>query len=117
LIELSTDVFISAWATDPLNNWMGRRGVIFFTGLFCVFPVLAQAFSQNWWGLLICRAFMGIGKLPYPTGWSPADLRQSLGMGIKISTIPIMTSECVPAIIRGGLVMSFQLWVAFGIFM
>ena len=39
------------------------------------------------------------------------------GMGIKISTIPIMTSECVPAIIRGGLVMSFQLWVAFGIFM
>ncbi|KAF2251220.1 hypothetical protein BU26DRAFT_517930 [Trematosphaeria pertusa] len=88
----------SAWATDPLNNWLGRRGVIFGTGLFCVFPVLAQAFSQNWWGLLICRAFMGIG------------------MGIKISTIPIMTSECVPAIIRGGLVMSFQLWVAFGIF-
>ena len=40
-----------------------------------------------------------------------------VGMGIKISTIPIMTSECVPAIIRGGLVMSFQLWVAFGIFM
>ncbi|KAF2111260.1 hypothetical protein BDV96DRAFT_189689 [Lophiotrema nucula] len=88
----------SAPFTDPLNNWLGRRGVIFFTGLFCVFPVLAQAFSQNWWGLLLCRAFMG------------------LGMGIKISTIPIMTSECVPAIIRGGLVMSFQLWVAFGIF-
>lgn len=38
-------------------------------------------------------------------------------MGIKITTIPIMTSETVPAIIRGGLVMSFQLWVAFGIFM
>lgn len=37
-------------------------------------------------------------------------------MGIKISTIPIMTSETVPATIRGGLVMSFQLWVAFGIF-
>ncbi|KAF2187909.1 hypothetical protein K469DRAFT_661298 [Zopfia rhizophila CBS 207.26] len=88
----------SAWATDPLNNWMGRRGVIFFTGLFCVFPVLAQAFTQNWWGLLLCRLFMG------------------LGMGIKISTIPIMTSETVPAVIRGGLVMSFQLWVAFGIF-
>lgn len=38
-------------------------------------------------------------------------------MGIKITTIPIMTSETVPALIRGGLVMSFQLWVAFGIFM
>jgi type III secretory pathway component EscT len=38
-------------------------------------------------------------------------------MGIKITTIPIMTSETVPAVIRGGLVMSFQLWVAFGILM
>lgn len=62
----------------------------------CVFPVLAQAFTQNWWGLLICRMLMGFG------------------MGVKITTIPIMTSETAPAIIRGGLVMSFQLWVAFG---
>lgn len=38
-----------------------------------------------------------------------------IGLGIKITTIPIMTSEVVPAVIRGGLVMSFQLWVAFGI--
>ncbi|EKG12213.1 Sugar/inositol transporter [Macrophomina phaseolina MS6] len=88
----------SAWATDPLNSWLGRRGVIFLSGLFCVFPVLAQAFAQNWEGLLICRLFMG------------------LGMGIKITTIPIMTSEASPAPIRGALVMSFQLWVAFGIF-
>jgi MFS family permease len=87
----------AAWAADLLNNLMGRRGVIFFTGLFCVFPVLAQAFTQNWWGLLLCRLIMGIG------------------LGIKITTIPIMTSEVVPTTIRGGLVMSFQLWVAFGI--
>lgn len=39
------------------------------------------------------------------------------GMGIKTTTIPIMTSEIVPAAIRGGLVMSFQLFVAFGILM
>jgi type III secretory pathway component EscT len=39
------------------------------------------------------------------------------GMGIKTTTIPIMTSEIVPAVIRGGLVMSFQLFVAFGILM
>lgn len=48
----------SAWAADPINNAIGRRGTIFLTGLFCVFPVLAQAFTQNWWGLLICRMFM-----------------------------------------------------------
>ncbi|KAJ5257049.1 hypothetical protein N7478_013153 [Penicillium angulare] len=52
---------LSAWAADPLNNWLGRRGTIFLTGLFCVFPVLAQAFTQNWWGLMLCRLFMGLG--------------------------------------------------------
>ena len=87
----------SAWAADPVNNLLGRRGTIFVTGLFVVFPVLAQAFTQNWWGLMICRLFMG------------------LGMGIKISTIPVYTAEVSPAVIRGGMVTSFQLWVAFGI--
>ncbi|KAI8299994.1 hypothetical protein K4K59_001863 [Colletotrichum sp. SAR11_240] len=89
---------LSAWAADPINNYLGRRGTIFLTGPFCVFPVLAQAFTQNWWGLMICRLFMG------------------LGMGIKISTIPIYSAEVAPAAIRGGIVTSFQLWVAFGIF-
>lgn len=37
-----------------------------------------------------------------------------LGMGIKISTIPVYAAEVAPASIRGGLVTSFQLWVAFG---
>ncbi|KXH60804.1 hypothetical protein CSAL01_06945 [Colletotrichum salicis] len=89
---------LSAWAVDPINDYLGRRGTIFLTGLFCVFPVLAQAFTQNWWGLLICRLFMG------------------LGMGVKISTIPVYSAEVAPAAIRGGIVTSFQLWVAFGIF-
>lgn len=31
----------------------------------CVFPVLAQAFAQNWEGLLICRLFMGLGKFTH----------------------------------------------------
>lgn len=39
-----------------------------------------------------------------------------LGMGIKISTIPVYSAEVSPASIRGGMVTSFQLWVAFGIF-
>ncbi|KAF7189691.1 putative polyol transporter 2, partial [Pseudocercospora fuligena] len=87
----------SAWAADPVNNWFGRRGTIFLTNLFVVFPVLAQAFTQTWQELMICRLFMGIG------------------MGVKISTIPVYTAEVAPASIRGGLVTSFQLWVAFGI--
>ena len=47
---------LSAWAADPVNNLLGRRGTIFFTGLFVIFPVLAQA----WWGLMVCRLFMGM---------------------------------------------------------
>lgn len=43
------------------------------------------------------------------------EMLTTAGMGIKTTTIPIMTSEIVPAAIRGGLVMSFQLFVAFGI--
>lgn len=45
----------TAWAADPVQNLLGRRGTIFATGLFVIFPVLAQAFTQNWQGLLICR--------------------------------------------------------------
>ena len=38
-------------------------------------------------------------------------------MGLKASTIPMFCAETVPASIRGGLVMCWQLWTAFGIFL
>ena len=38
-------------------------------------------------------------------------------MGAKASVIPIYAAENVPAAIRGGLVMSWQMWTAFGIFL
>ena len=38
-------------------------------------------------------------------------------MGSKASTVPIFAAENVPASIRGGLVMCWQMWVAFGIFL
>lgn len=66
---------VSAMLTDPINYYIGRRGTIFVTGLFCVFPVLCQAFTSNWWELFICRILLGVG------------------MGMKITTIPIMTAE------------------------
>jgi hypothetical protein len=74
-----------------------------------VFPVLAQAFAQNWWGLMICRLFMGLGE----TFVSPLLLLDLLlngfRNGIKISTIPIFCAEVSPANIRSGMVTSFQL--------
>lgn len=35
-------------------------------------------------------------------------------MGLKEVTVPVYSAENAPAIIRGGLVMSWQLWTAFG---
>ena len=40
-----------------------------------------------------------------------------IGMGLKEVTVPVYTAEVSPPIIRGGLVMSWQIWTAFGIFL
>ena len=82
--------FLGCWLSDPINNWIGRRGVIFFSAHFCLWPVIGQAFCNNWEQLLICRLLMGIG------------------MGVKASTVPIYAAENSPAAIRGALVMSWR---------
>ncbi|KAL8677138.1 MAG: hypothetical protein Q9186_006413 [Xanthomendoza sp. 1 TL-2023] len=87
------------WISDPLNFYFGRRGTIFFSAIFCLFSVIGSAFSQNWQQLFMTRILLGIG------------------MGSKASTVPIYAAENCPAAIRGGLVMSWQMWTAFGIFL
>ncbi|KAJ9149440.1 Hexose transporter [Pleurostoma richardsiae] len=91
--------FIGCWLSDPLNFYLGRRGAIFFAANFCFWPVLGSAFVQTWEQLLVCRLLMGIG------------------MGAKASSVPIFAAENSPAAIRGALVMSWQMWTAFGIFL
>ena len=87
------------WCSDPLNNYIGRRGTIFFSAVFCFLSVIGSAVTQNWWQLFITRLLLGVG------------------MGSKASTVPIYAAENCPAAIRGGLVMSWQMWTAFGIFL
>ncbi|KIJ23904.1 hypothetical protein M422DRAFT_275428 [Sphaerobolus stellatus SS14] len=91
--------FCGCWISDPLNFYLGRRGTIFFAATFCLIPVIGSAFAQNWPQLFVCRLLLGIG------------------MGAKASTVPIFAAENTPASIRGGLVMSWQMWTAFGIFL
>ncbi|KAI1390551.1 uncharacterized protein F4822DRAFT_154141 [Hypoxylon trugodes] len=91
--------FIGCWLSDPINNWLGRRGVIFTSAHFCLWPVIGSAFCHTWEQQLACRLLMGIG------------------MGVKASTVPIYAAENAPASIRGALVMSWQMWTAFGIFL
>ncbi|KAI1474389.1 hypothetical protein K445DRAFT_346427 [Daldinia sp. EC12] len=91
--------FIGCWLSDPINNLIGRRGVIFVSAHFCLWPVIGSGFCHTWGQQLACRLLMGIG------------------MGIKASTVPVYAAENAPASIRGALVMSWQMWTAFGIFL
>ena len=98
--EKSTDCVCSGcWMSDPLNYHFGRRGTIFVSAVFCLLSVIGSAFTQTWPQLFVTRLLLGIG------------------MGCKASTVPIYAAENCPAAIRGGLVMSWQMWTAFGIFL
>ncbi|ESZ94219.1 putative galactose-proton symport [Sclerotinia borealis F-4128] len=91
--------FIGCWLSDPFNNWFGRRGTIFIAAIICVFTPIGGAFSKSWETLFASRIILGIG------------------MGLKGATVPIFAAENSPAKIRGALVMSWQMWTAFGIFL
>ena len=72
---------------------------IFISAIFCLLTPIGGALSQSWEQLFITRLLMGIG------------------MGLKGSSVPIFAAENSPARIRGALVMSWQMWTAFGIFL
>jgi MFS family permease len=44
--------FLGCWLSDPLNNYFGRRGTIFFSAIFCLLSVIGAACTQNWWELV-----------------------------------------------------------------
>lgn len=91
--------FFGCWISDPLNNYLGRRGTIFLAAIICVVTPIGGAFTHSWQALFGSRIVLGIG------------------MGLKGSTVPIFAAENSPARIRGALVMSWQMWTAFGIFL
>ncbi|KAK2059994.1 hypothetical protein LY76DRAFT_591807 [Colletotrichum caudatum] len=89
----------ACWISDPLNELLGRRGVIFIAAIFSLLAPFGMAVSQTWGQLLASRMLLGIG------------------MGLKEVTVPVFSAENSPTLIRGGLVMSWQVWTAFGIFL
>ncbi|KAA8903839.1 hypothetical protein FN846DRAFT_953338 [Sphaerosporella brunnea] len=91
--------FIGCWLSDPINFYLGRRGTIFISGVFCLLTPIGGALAQNWHELFATRILMGIG------------------MGLKGACVPIFAAENAPAAIRGALVMTWQMWTAFGIFL
>ncbi|KKY18963.1 putative sugar transporter [Diplodia seriata] len=90
-------IALFTWLSDPINNWIGRRGTIFLGAIFSLFAPIGQACAQTWPQILICRLLLGIG------------------MGLKEATVPVFSAENAPTNIRGALTMSWQVFVAFGI--
>ncbi|KAJ6007713.1 Major facilitator superfamily domain general substrate transporter [Penicillium herquei] len=87
------------WLVDPINHYLGRKGTIFLGAIFSLVAPIGSAFTQHWGQLVATRMLLGIG------------------MGLKEVTVPISSAENAPTNIRGALVMSWQLWTAFGIFL
>lgn len=91
--------FLAGWLSDPLNHLLGRRGTIFLAAIFSLLSPIGSAFTQHWGQLVATRVLLGVG------------------MGLKEVTVPVFSAEIAPTSIRGGLVMSWQTWTAFGIFL
>ncbi|CAL1708153.1 unnamed protein product [Somion occarium] len=88
---------ISCWLTAPLNAYLGRRGTIFLTAFVSFASCIWQGVTNSWQHLFVARLVLGFG------------------IGPKSTTVPVYAAECAPAVIRGALVMMWQMWTAFGI--
>ena len=75
---------------------LGRRGTIFIGAVFSLIAPFGMALTQTWGELCATRVILGIG------------------MGVKEVTVPVFSAENAPTNIRGGLVMTWQIWTAFG---
>lgn len=81
---------IGCWTTKPLNHFFGRRGCIFICCFVSFAASIWMAAAHTWWNLLLGRFFLGFA------------------VGAKSTTTPVYGAECSPAIIRGALVMMWQ---------
>lgn len=92
---------VGCWLSEPVNNAMGRRGAIFIGTLLCLIGNLGCA--------LIPSAYASIPILV------AFRLTLGVGMGLNASTVSVFAAESAPAYIRGGLAVSWQMFVAFGV--
>jgi hypothetical protein len=82
--------FFAGWISDPMNDWLGRRGTIFVAAIFSLLAPIGSGCTQHWGQLVATRILLGIG------------------MGLKEVTVPVFSAENAPANIRGALVMTWS---------
>jgi MFS family permease len=85
------------------------------SAIFCALSPIGSAVAQS-----KLRTHVHTTDTYHSTAWEQlliTRLLLGIGMGCKGATVPIFAAENAPASIRGALVMTWQLWTAFGIFM
>ncbi|KAI9698086.1 MAG: hypothetical protein M1820_007594 [Bogoriella megaspora] len=90
---------IGAWISDPISYARGRRLTLLVAGLCSFVAPIGCAYSNYWYQLLIWRIFLGIG------------------IGVKSSVVPVLEAEAFTPQLRGKLLVSWQGFVAAGIFL
>ncbi|KAE8147190.1 hypothetical protein BDV25DRAFT_160939 [Aspergillus avenaceus] len=90
---------IGTWLSDPLQEGnYGRRPALFISAVFCAACTLGSARCVTWEQLLVCRLLLGIG------------------IGAKASIAPVFAAEAAVDNIRGQVLMMWQLFDTFGVF-
>ncbi|KAL4968779.1 major facilitator superfamily domain-containing protein [Aspergillus stella-maris] len=91
---------IGTWLSDPLQEGrFGRRPALLISGILCTAFVLGTSRCTTWQQLLVCRLLLGIG------------------VGAKASIAPVFAAEAAIDHLRGRLLMMWQLFDTFGIFL
>ncbi|KAG9514313.1 MFS general substrate transporter, partial [Aureobasidium melanogenum] len=90
---------LGAWVSDPITYVYGRRTALFFAAICSFAAPIGSAYCKTWYQLLACRLIQGVG------------------MGAKASVVPVIESEVAPPKLRGRLLVSWQTFVAVGIFL
>ncbi|KAG2421213.1 hypothetical protein HFD88_000829 [Aspergillus terreus] len=90
---------IGTWLSDPLQEGRyGRRPALLLSAIVCAACVIGSARCESWQALLACRLILGIG------------------IGAKASIAPVFAAEVAVDHLRGRLLMMWQVFDTFGIF-
>jgi hypothetical protein len=118
-IAYLTASLFGCWISDPLQSViLGRRGAIFFSACLCFAAAIGAGCARSWQQLLGCRAVLGAGM------GAKAAVTPIFGAEIsadhlrKFGPLPaLITKKKLTASIGGTMVMNWQLFDAFGIFL
>ena len=88
---------LGSYLSDPISEYIGRRGALFFAATCSFTSMLAASQVNSWQSMFVCRIVLGIG------------------IGGKASVVPILESEITPTSKRGRLLVGWQVFVATGL--